>query len=326
MKVLVLGGAGYIGAHVCKALAVRGDDPVVFDNLSAGRRDFVKWGALVEGDIRDADALDRAFRAHRPDAVMHFAASIEVGIGEAQPLAFWDNNVAGSLRVLEAMRRQGCEALVFSSTCAVYGAPQALPLTEDHPRHPINTYGRTKLAVEQMLEAGERAGGPRAAALRYFNASGASPDGEIGEEHDPETHLIPNALKAAAGLGGAMKLFGLDYDTPDGSCVRDFIHVDDLAQGHLSALDRLAAGHAGFACNLGTGCGVSVLEALGAVEKIIGRPVPVEHAARRPGDAPSLFSDTARAKDLLGFQPVRSDIETIVGDAWRYHAPRWGAA
>lgn len=324
MKVLVLGGAGYIGAHVCKALAQRGDAPVVFDNFSAGRREAVKWGPLVEGDIRDPEALDRAFEAHRPDAVMHFAASIEVGIGEREPLAFWDNNVVGSLRVLEAMRRAGCEALVFSSTCAVYGAPQALPLTEDHPRNPINTYGRTKLAVEQMLEAAERAGGPRAAALRYFNASGASPDGDIGEEHDPETHLIPNALKAAAGLGGPMKLFGLDYDTPDGSCVRDFIHVDDLAQGHLAALDRLADGADGFACNLGTGWGVSVLEALQAVERVTGRPVPVEHAPRRAGDAAELYAQTVRAEDMLDFRPSRSDIETIVADAWRYHAPRWG--
>lgn len=323
MRVLVLGGAGYIGAHAAKALARRGDQPVVFDNLSAGRREFVKWGPLVEADIRDGAALDAAFRAYRPDAVLHFAASIEVGIGEREPVAFWENNVAGSLSVLAAMQRHACRAIVFSSTCAVYGEPESLPLGERHARHPINTYGRTKLAVEQALEDAARAGVIDFAALRYFNASGASPDGDIGEEHEPETHLIPNALKAAAGIGGPMQVFGTDFATRDGSCVRDFIHVDDLAAGHLVALDRLAGQRESFACNLGTGQGVTVLEVLDAVGQVVGRRVPRVLAERRQGDAPELYADTGFARAALKFTPRRSSIEEIVQDAWRYHAPRF---
>lgn len=323
MKVLVLGGAGYIGSHVAKALAARGDEPVVFDNLSAGQRDFVRWGPLAEGDIRNPEALGAAFTEYRPDAVMHFAASIEVGIGEARPLEFWDNNVAGSLRVIEAMRAHDCRRLVFSSTCAVYGEPQSLPLTESHPRDPVNTYGKTKLAVELMLESAARAGELSFAALRYFNACGASPEGDIGEEHDPETHLIPNALKAAAGLGGPMRVFGTDYDTPDGSCLRDFIHVDDLAAGHLAALDRLMAGEESFACNLGTGVGTSVLDVLRAVERETGLEIPAEMHARRAGDPPALYADTEMARRVLGFRPQRSDIGVIVRDAWNYHRDRW---
>ncbi|WP_300529440.1 UDP-glucose 4-epimerase GalE [Maricaulis sp.] len=326
MKVLVLGGAGYIGAHTAKALAARGDQPIVVDNLSSGRRDFVRWGPLVQADIRDGAALDAAFAAYKPDAVMHFAASIEVSIGEREPLAFWDNNLAGSISVLGAMQRSGCRRIVFSSTCAVYGEPERLPLCERHVRKPINTYGRTKLAVENVLEDAARAGDIEHAALRYFNASGASPDGDIGEEHEPETHLIPNALKAAAGLGGPMQVFGSDYATRDGSCVRDFIHVDDLAAGHLRALDRLAGRGGSFACNLGTGQGVTVMEVLDAVETVVGRPVPRVMSGRRPGDAPELYADTRFARDELGFAPARSNIEQIVEDAWRYHGPRWRSA
>ncbi|MFY0637800.1 UDP-glucose 4-epimerase GalE [Maricaulis maris] len=323
MKVLVLGGAGYIGAHAAKALARRGDQPVVFDNLSAGRREFVKWGPLVEADIRDRAALDAAFRAYRPDAVLHFAASIEVGIGEREPVAFWENNVAGSLGVLAAMQRHGCRNIVFSSTCAVYGEPEYLPLDERHARQPINTYGRTKLAVEQALEDAARAGVIDFAALRYFNASGASRDGDIGEEHEPETHLIPNALKAAAGIGGPMQVFGTNFATRDGSCVRDFIHVDDLAVGHLLALDRLAGRRESFACNLGTGQGVTVLEVLDAVGQVVGRPVPRLLAERRQGDAPELYADIGFAREALRFTPRRSSIQEIVQDAWRYHEPRF---
>ncbi len=322
MKILILGGAGYIGAHTAKALARRGDTPIVFDNLSSGHRDFVRWGPLIEGDIRNAATLDAAFQAYKPDAVIHFAASIEVGIGERTPVAFWDNNVSGSVSVLAAMQRNNCRSIVFSSTCAVYGEPQSLPLCEQHPRMPINTYGRTKLAIEQALEDAARAGVIDYAALRYFNASGASPDGEIGEDHDPETHLIPNAIKAAAGIGGPMQVFGTDYATRDGSCVRDFIHVDDLAMGHLMALDRLIAKRKSFACNLGTGQGVTVFEVLRAVEGVVGRPVPRILAGRRRGDAPELFADVRFARDELGFQPRFSHIDQIVKDAWRFHAPR----
>ena len=323
-KVLVVGGAGYIGAHVCKALAARGDEPIVFDNLSSGHAHAVKWGPLVEGDIRSATDLDRAFDAHRPDAVMHFAANIEVGDGERAPLLFWDNNVAGVVTLLGAMERAGVNPFVFSSTCAVYGDPAVVPITESERCEPVSVYGLTKRAVEELLRAVARVGGVRYAALRYFNAAGASPDGEIGEEHDPETHLIPNALRAAAGFGGAMKLFGTDYDTRDGTCIRDYVHVLDLADAHLRALDKLLDGKREIIANLGTGEGASVLEVLQAVEMITGRAVPYEIHPRRTGDAPVLSADTAHARAVLGFSPRRSDIKTIIDDAWRFHRRAWG--
>lgn len=318
-KVLVLGGAGYIGSHVAKALALRGDIPIVIDNLSSGHEAFVRWGPLLKADIREQAALDAAFRTFKPDAVMHFAASIEVGLGEQNPIEFWNNNVAGSLSVLSAMKTYGCRNLVFSSTCAVYGTPERLPLSETHPRRPINTYGRTKLAIEQALEDAARAGEINFAALRYFNAAGASPDGDLGEAHDPETHLIPLALQAADGTGAPLKLFGTDYDTPDGSCVRDFIHVSDLARGHLRALDRLLGRDESFACNLGTGHGVSVLEVLKAVAEVVGRPVPHSVHARRAGDPAELYANTGYACHMLGFKTFRSSIKDIVTDAWNYH-------
>jgi UDP-glucose-4-epimerase GalE len=322
--VLVTGGAGYIGSHVCKALAARGDRPVVFDNLSSGHEHAVRWGPLVRGDVRSAQDLDRAFTEHRPDAVMHFAACIEVSEGERFPLRFWDTNVGGSISLLDAMARAGVAPLVFSSTCAVYGAPQTLPVSEAEPCKPVSVYGRSKHAVEQALADLARVGGVRYAALRYFNAAGASPDGEIGEEHDPETHLIPNALKAAAGIGGPMKLFGTDYDTPDGACIRDFIHVMDLAGAHLAALDRLMAGEQEIIANLGSGQGASVLEVLKAVEQVTGRMPPYRIEPRRPGDAPILSADLTHARKVLGFVPKRSGIETIIADAWRFHRKVWG--
>ncbi|MGB3455601.1 MAG: UDP-glucose 4-epimerase GalE [Litorimonas sp.] len=322
--VLVVGGAGYVGSHVCKALASRGDHPVVFDDLSSGHAHAVQWGPLVQGDIRDAEALDAAFDAHRPDAVMHFAACIEVGDGEREPLRFWDNNVGGTIALLQTMDRAGVGALVFSSTCATYGQPQRLPLTEDEPQTPASVYGRTKLAVERLLADTAQTGRLRYAALRYFNAAGADPDGEIGEEHDPETHLIPNALKAAAGLGGRMKLFGTDYDTRDGTCVRDYVHVADLADAHLAAMDRLADGADSFACNLGSGTGFTVREILDAVERVTGRAVPYDDHPRRPGDVPTLLADTSRAKALLGFDPIRSTPDRVIGDAWGFHRTKWG--
>lgn len=324
MKILVLGGAGYIGSHACKLIAERGDTPVVYDNFSAGHRDFVKWGPLVEGDIRDPDRLDEAFRTHQPEAVLHFAASIEVGIGEREPLAFWQNNVAGALTVIDRMLANECRNFVFSSTCAVYGQPSHLPIAESESRKPGNVYGRTKLTIEHVLEDLSRVGELRYAALRYFNAAGATPTAEIGEKHDPETHLIPNALKAAAGLLDQFMLFGEDYDTPDGSCVRDFIHVDDLAAGHLAAIDRLQSKHESFACNLGTGVGTSVKEVIAAVERVTGLEIPLSCHPRREGDAAELYSDTRLSKSLLDFTPARSDIETIVADAWRFHQKDWG--
>lgn len=323
MRVLVVGGAGYIGSHICKALHARGDEPVVFDNLTAGHAHAVKWGALHQGDIRSRDDLDTVFAAVQPDAVMHFAAHIEVGEGEREPLAFWSNNVGGVISLLQAMERHGCNKLVFSSTCATYGVPDSLPLTEDEAQAPINVYGRTKLAVEQMLFDHARAQDFHFAALRYFNASGASPAGEIGEEHDPETHLIPNALKAAAGLGGGMKLFGDDYPTLDGTCVRDFIHVMDLASAHLAALDRLFDAPGGFACNVGTGTGYTVKQVLDAVERVTGRPVPHEIHPRRPGDPAELYADTRRVREVLGWAPQFSDLDNIVRDAWQFHRKAW---
>ncbi|MCW5724823.1 MAG: UDP-glucose 4-epimerase GalE [Maricaulaceae bacterium] len=248
-RILVIGGAGYVVSHTAKALAAAGYLPVTFDNLSSGHRHAVRWGPLVEGDLRDAAALAAVLDEHRPIAVMHFAAHIEVGEGEREPLKFWDNNVAGVITLLQAMDRAGVRRVVFSSTCATYGEPESLPLTESEPQTPVSVYGRTKLAVEQLLRDVSAATPLRFATLRYFNAAGASPEGEIGEEHDPETHLIPNALKAAAGLGGRMKLFGDDYDTPDGTCVRDYIHVMDLAAAHLAALNRLFTRDDSFACN-----------------------------------------------------------------------------
>ena len=322
--VLVVGGAGYIGAHICKALAERGDRPVVFDNLSSGHAHAVQWGPLVRGDIRDRAALDACFAAHWPDAVMHFAASIEVGEGERAPLAFWDNNVGGVITLLQAMEGAGVDPLVFSSTCATYGEPESLPITEAEPQTPVSVYGRTKLAVETLLSDVSRASDLRYAALRYFNASGASPDGEIGEEHDPESHLIPNALKAAAGIGGRMKLFGTDYPTRDGTCVRDYIHVSDLARAHLAALDRLMEGGDSFACNLGSGTGFTVREILDTVGEVVGRPVPYDEHPRRPGDAPTLLADTATARALLGFETSRSTPEQVIRDAWTFHRRKWG--
>ncbi len=322
-NILVVGGAGYIGAHVCKALAARGDTPIVFDNLSSGHEHAVKWGPLVKGDLRSAADLDRAFAEHAPEGVMHFAANIEVAEGQLFPLRFWDNNLAAVVTLLKAMERADVKTLVFSSTCAVYGKPEIVPITEREICRPVSVYGRTKRAVEELLADVARVDGVCYAALRYFNAAGASPDGEIGEEHNPETHLIPNALKAAAGIAGKMKLFGADYDTRDGTCIRDYVHVMDLADAHLAALDRLLGGEREIIANLGAGCGVSVLEVLQAVENVTGVKPPYEVYPRRDGDPPVLAADLSYARQTLGFSPKRSDIDTIIADAWRFHNRAW---
>jgi UDP-glucose-4-epimerase GalE len=322
-RILITGGAGYIGSHAAKALRLAGREPVVFDDLSSGKAHAVRWGPLVQGDIRDAEALRSAIRQYKPDAVMNFAARIEVGEGEKDPAHFYDNNVAGMLTLVRVMLEEGVRNLVFSSTCAIYGDPERLPLTEDLPKRPVSVYGRSKWMTEQMLEDISRAHGLRFAALRYFNAAGADPEGEIGEEHEPETHLIPNALKAAVGLGGPMKLFGSDYPTPDGTCIRDFIHVSDLAEAHILAADKLRRGDGNLQLNLGTGEGRTVLEVLKAVERATGRSVPVTIASRRPGDAVALYADAARVRRDLNWAPTRSDIDTIVSTAWNFHRRIW---
>lgn len=316
--VLVTGGAGYVGSHACKALAAAGYRPVVYDSLERGHRWAVKWGPLEQGDLLDADALKRALARHKPAAVMHFAAYAFVGESVSAPGLYYRNNVMGTLSLLEAMREAGIGTIVFSSTCATYGVPQTPLLAEDHPQAPINPYGATKLMVERILADYRAAYGLRYAALRYFNAAGADPDGEIGEVHDPETHLIPLALKAARGTGDPLTIFGDDYDTEDGTCIRDYIHVGDLADAHIRALERLLGHDETIALNLGTGTGVSVRRLVEAVERVTGRAVPHSYGPRRAGDPPVLVAATGKAKATLGWEPRQSDIETIIrnADAW----------
>jgi UDP-arabinose 4-epimerase len=318
--VLVTGGAGFIGSHTCKALAAAGWLPVAFDNLSRGHADLVRWGPLVKGDILDAGALDAAFAFHRPGAVIHFAALAYVGESMSQPLAYYRVNVAGLVNVVEAMLRHGTRTIVFSSSCATYGIPSALPIMESAPQLPINPYGRSKLAGEQILADARAAEGLRVAMLRYFNAAGADPDGELAERHDPETHLIPLAIDAATGHGPPLSIFGTDYPTADGTCERDFIHVSDLAAAHVAALRHLDAGNACLTLNLGAGKAASVRSVIAAVERITGRAVPLVHAARRPGDPPVLVADASRARTLIGFAPGLSDLDTLVATAWKARA------
>jgi UDP-arabinose 4-epimerase len=316
--ILVTGGAGYVGSHACKALAAAGYRPVVYDSLERGHRWAVKWGPLETGDILDAAALKQAMTRHKPAAVMHFAAYAFVGESVAAPGLYYRNNVMGTLTLLEAMRDAGIGTFVFSSTCATYGVPLTPLLGEDHPQAPINPYGATKLMVERMLADYRAAYGLRYAALRYFNAAGADPDGEIGEVHDPETHLIPLALKAARGSGDPLTIFGDDYETDDGTCIRDYIHVCDLADAHIRALRRLLDGDEMLALNLGTGTGVSVRRLVETVESVTGRAVPHSYGPRRAGDPPVLVAANAKAKATLGWAPRLSDIETIIrtADAW----------
>ena len=322
--VLVTGGAGYIGSHTCKALAGAGYMPVTVDNMVYGHPWAVQWGPLVEGDIRDADLLDSVFALFRPVAVLHFAAFAYVGECVADPGRYYATNVGGTITLLEAMRRAGCATVVFSSTCATYGEPvtPGAPMDEAHPQAPVNPYGRSKLMIEAILADYGAAYGLRHMSLRYFNAAGADPDGELGEDHDPETHLVPLAIGAALGTRGPLRVFGTDYPTPDGTCVRDYVHVTDLARAHVLALGHLEGGGAPGMLNLGTGRGNSVREVLGAVERASGRPVPWEAAPRRAGDPGALVAAAGRARAVLGWTPQLTDIDTIVGTAWRWHAAR----
>jgi UDP-arabinose 4-epimerase len=324
LSILIVGGAGYIGSHTAKLVAAAGIEPVVFDNLGSGHRWALKWGAFEEGDLGDRAAIDRTLARHHIDAVIDFAAHIEVGESVRNPRKYFRNNVVCTLNLLDAMVDKGIKDIVFSSTAAVYGDPVTVPIPEDHPLLPVNPYGETKLAVERILRWYGEAYGMRWAALRYFNAAGADPGGEIGEDHAPESHLIPLAIKAALGQRGELQLFGTDYPTPDGTPVRDYIHVVDLAEAHLLALRHLAAGKGSFAANVGTGRGHSVREVIAAVAQVSGRAVPHREVGRRPGDSPSLVADPRRAAELLGWRPKHPDLQTIVEHAWKWHASRTG--
>ena len=317
--ILVTGGAGYIGAHACKFLGEAGFVPVCFDNLSTGHRGFVRWGPLVEGDLLDPPALRAAIEEYRPVAILHFAANALVGESVADPAKYYRNNTLGSFNLIEAARAAGIGHFVFSSTCASYGIPSVVPIPEDHPQVPINAYGSSKLAVEQMLHHYGPAYGLGSVALRYFNAAGALPGGELGEDHDPESHLIPLAIEAALGVRPPLQVLGADYPTPDGTAVRDYIHVCDLAEAHVAALRYLIDGGASARLNLGTGVGASVREVISTVERVMGRPVPHVDAPRRPGDPPALVADPERARRLLGWEPRMSSLERIISDAVAWH-------
>lgn len=315
---LVTGGAGYVGSHCCKELAKAGFTPVTVDSLYRGHSGFVKWGPLCEGDVRDGSFLDSVFARYEPVAVFHFAGLTYVGESVEKPDLYYSANTMGTLSLLEAMRRGGCGNIIFSSTAAVYGNPEYSPIDEKHAKNPINPYGASKLFVEHILADYERAYGIKYAALRYFNASGADADGEIGERHFPETHLVPLVIEAAMGKRDSIKVFGTDYPTGDGTAVRDYIHVTDLASAHIKAMEAIAGGGS-IALNLGTGHGNSVLEVIESVRRVSGRNFTVTEAPRRAGDPPLLVADPALAKKNLGWECAYNDIDEIVRTAWKWH-------
>lgn len=321
-NILVTGGAGYIGSHACKALAQAGYTPVTFDNLIYGHRWAAKWGPLEEGDILDRSALDRVIETYRPEGVMHFAAYTYVGESVENPGKYYRNNVAGSLSLLEAARDHGIKRFIFSSTCATYGVPQEIPIRENHVQAPINPYGASKLMIERMLQDFDVGYGLKSVILRYFNASGADPDGETGEDHDPETHLIPLVLDAAIGKRPAITIFGEDYETPDGTCIRDYIHVTDLANAHVLALKHIEAGNDSAVYNLGNGAGYSVKEVIDTARRITGRPIPVQVGGRRPGDPARLIGDAEKATRELGWHQEMPELEKIIETAWNWAQSR----
>jgi UDP-arabinose 4-epimerase len=314
--VLVTGGAGYVGSHVCKQLALAGYTPVTYDSMGTGHASLVRWGPLEVGDVTDRARLDEVMRRYAPTAVLHFAAHAYVGESVRDPGRYYANNVGGSLALLASMVAHGVDALVFSSTCATFGTPTRLPITEDHAQAPISPYGASKAMVERILRDHDRAHGLRSVSLRYFNAAGADPDGETGELHVPETHLIPLVLEVAAGTLPAIDILGDDYPTPDGTCIRDYVHVTDLARAHVLALDHLGGGGPSTAFNLGTGRGASVLEVVEQVRAVTGAEIPVRVRSRRPGDPPELVAASGRAATELGWVPARSQLSDIVRDAW----------
>jgi len=319
MHVLICGGAGYIGSHMVKLLAEEGYSVTIFDNLSTGHREAVKWGTLVQGDLLDTDALDVLFKSNQFDAVMHFSAKSLVGESVEKPALYYLNNVIGSYNLLEQMRLHDVGKFVFSSTAATFGNPQTATIDENHPQVPINPYGRTKLAVEYILGDYAQAYGLRSVSLRYFNAAGADPSGMIGESHDPETHLIPNVLKAVLGAGSNLRIFGDDYDTADGTCVRDYIHVNDLCEAHLLALKYMDKQDGAQAYNLGNGKGFSVLEVLNAAMSVIGKKIPYEIVERRPGDPATLVANSQLVTEQLNWKPVFTQIDEIISTAWNWH-------
>jgi UDP-glucose-4-epimerase GalE len=318
MRILVTGGAGYIGSHAVRHFLARGHDVWVYDNLTMGHRAAVPADRLIVGDLAETPRLDHALLMNRIDAVVHFAAFAFVGESVRDPGKYYQNNLVNTLTLMECLRRHGIGRFVFSSTCATYGVPQRLPITEEEPQKPINPYGRAKLGVEQALEDYAAAYGWGYAALRYFNAAGAAADGSIGEDHEPETHLIPLAIQAAMGRRPHLEIFGTDYATADGTCIRDYVHVDDLAAAHLLALERLQPGQ-GLRCNLGTGRGYSVREVIRCVEEVSGKPVPVKEGPRRPGDPPELVAAADKVRRELGWQPHYAELRPIVETAWNWH-------
>jgi UDP-arabinose 4-epimerase len=317
-NILVTGGAGYIGSHACKALSAAGYTPVTFDNLVYGHRWAVRWGPLIEGDLEDRAAIERVLRDYNIEAVIHFAAYAYVGESMTDPGKYF-RNVASTLNLLDAMQATGVNRIVFSSTCATYGVPDTVPITEDHPQRAVNPYGESKLFVEKALHWYGAAHGLRWTALRYFNAAGADPDGEIGEDHTPETHLIPLAIETALGVRPELQVMGTDYATPDGTAIRDYIHVADLADAHVRALRHLQLGGASGPINLGTGTGYSVRDVIAMVEQVTGRRVKTRNAPRRAGDPPALVAAPGRAREMLGWRPQASNLESIVRTAYRWH-------
>ena len=327
MAILITGGAGYIGSHVVRALHSTGAELVVFDNLEKGHREAIANIPFVQGDLRRPDDLNPVFAHYPIDAVMHFAAYIEIGESMRDPARFYRNNVTGTANLLAAMQTHDVKQIIFSSTAAVYGTPQQELLDEQHPTIPTSVYGETKLVVERMLAWFDRVHAIRSVRLRYFNAAGAHPDGDIGEKHAPESHLIPLILQTALGQRPSLTIFGTDYPTPDGTCIRDYIHVCDLADAHVQALAYLRSGNPSCACNLGNGAGYSVREVVAAARRVTGHPIPVREDARRPGDPPVLVASSDLARQALGWQPQLADLDTIIETAWQWHrgaAPTWG--
>ena len=319
MTILVAGGAGYIGSHTAKELAREGFDVLVFDDLSSGRREHVRGRPFLQGDLMDREAVQAAFRGRTIEAVFHFAGLIQVGESYADPRKYYTHNLLSTLNLLDAMLEAGVSKLIFSSSAAVYGAPRETPIPESHPLDPANPYGRTKAMIERILEDYDRAYGLRSISLRYFNAAGADPDGEMGETHDPETHLVPNILKSLLGTAPRLGVFGGDFPTPDGTAIRDYIHVTDLAAAHVLALKALLRGGASAAVNLGTNTGCSVLEVIRRAEAVTGRPVPYDIRPRRKGDVAVLLASKEKAEELLGWKPALSSLETIIATAWSWH-------